>query len=90
MDQVTEDTLEQVYQLEGKVNIGCDPPEMPTAEYIKKHINAYTNANLTCKFAQSRLLERAMGWSVTYIFFLSSLERCGLHFSKELDEWLLN
>ncbi|GAA5855464.1 hypothetical protein JCM5353_002319 [Sporobolomyces roseus] len=37
----------RVYQREGSENVGCDPPKMPTADYIQKHINAYTNPNLT-------------------------------------------
>lgn len=36
----------RVYQRsEGR--IGCDPDDRPTAAYIKKHPNAYNNANLT-------------------------------------------
>ncbi|WOO82796.1 Beta-glucan synthesis-associated protein KRE6 [Vanrija pseudolonga] len=36
----------RVYQKEGG-SVGCDPPERPTADYINRHINAYSNANLT-------------------------------------------
>jgi hypothetical protein len=36
----------RVYQRsDGKV--GCDPPDRPTADYILRHENAYTDANLT-------------------------------------------
>ncbi|KAK6537547.1 hypothetical protein TWF694_011729 [Orbilia ellipsospora] len=37
----------RIYQLEGEEMITCDPPGYPTTDYIKKHINAYTNPNLT-------------------------------------------
>ncbi|TIB72758.1 glycoside hydrolase family 16 protein [Wallemia mellicola] len=37
----------RVYQPSDSINIGCDPPEMPTAAYINRHIEAYSNANLT-------------------------------------------
>ena len=28
-------------------HLGCDPEDMPTADYINRHMEAYTNANLT-------------------------------------------
>lgn len=37
----------RVYQPAGKVNIGCDPKERPTKDYIEQFEKAYTNANLT-------------------------------------------
>ncbi|SNX87331.1 related to KRE6 - glucan synthase subunit [Melanopsichium pennsylvanicum] len=37
----------RVYQPEGQTNIGCDPDDFPTQAYINKHIEAYTNPNLT-------------------------------------------
>ncbi len=37
----------RVYQPQGQVNIGCDPDDFPTQNYINKHIEAYTNPNLT-------------------------------------------
>jgi beta-glucanase (GH16 family) len=38
----------RVYQEESVRNgVTCDPPSHPTSDYINKHINAYTNANLT-------------------------------------------
>ncbi|KAG9019307.1 hypothetical protein FRB90_004020 [Tulasnella sp. 427] len=37
----------RVYQNKNSVNIGCDPQGFPTSAYIAKHIDAYTNANLT-------------------------------------------
>ncbi|BGP42176.1 hypothetical protein JCM10450v2_006266 [Rhodotorula kratochvilovae] len=37
----------RVFQRENAVNVGCDPKEMPTANYIEKHMNAYQNPNLT-------------------------------------------
>ncbi|EIN14053.1 beta-glucan synthesis-associated protein [Punctularia strigosozonata HHB-11173 SS5] len=37
----------RVYQRTDSVNVGCDPPEFPTAAYINQYIDAYTNPNLT-------------------------------------------
>lgn len=37
----------RVYQPTDSINIGCDPPGMPTAAYINKHTEAYSNPNLT-------------------------------------------
>ena len=37
----------RVYQPSNARNVGCDPPDFPTAKYIEKHIEAYTNPNLT-------------------------------------------
>ncbi|TNY22579.1 beta-glucan synthesis-associated protein-domain-containing protein [Rhodotorula diobovata] len=37
----------RVYQREDAVNVGCSPKDMPTADYIANHYNAYTNPNLT-------------------------------------------
>ncbi|KAJ1020204.1 hypothetical protein NDA16_004483 [Ustilago loliicola] len=37
----------RVYQPEGQTNIGCDPEDFPTQTYINRHIEAYTNPNLT-------------------------------------------
>ncbi|KAJ1034868.1 hypothetical protein NDA18_000476 [Ustilago nuda] len=37
----------RVYQPEGQTNIGCDPEDFPTQDYINRHIEAYTNPNLT-------------------------------------------
>jgi hypothetical protein len=37
----------RVYQRPDEKNIGCDPPEFPTAAYINQYIEAYTNPNLT-------------------------------------------
>ena len=37
----------RVYQPAGAINIGCDPPEYPTAAYIEQYAEAYTNPNLT-------------------------------------------
>lgn len=37
----------RVYQPEGQENVGCDPPDYPTKDYINKHMEAYTNANYT-------------------------------------------
>ncbi|TFK27265.1 beta-glucan synthesis-associated [Coprinopsis marcescibilis] len=37
----------RVYQPKNAQNIGCDPIEYPTAEYIKTYERAYTNPNIT-------------------------------------------
>ncbi|QRW00570.1 glycoside hydrolase family 16 protein [Ceratobasidium sp. AG-Ba] len=37
----------RVYQRAGHQNVGCDPPDYPTADYINQHIVAYTNPNIT-------------------------------------------
>jgi hypothetical protein len=37
----------RVYQPANAINIGCDPPDFPTAAYINQYIEAYTNPNLT-------------------------------------------
>ncbi|KAJ7363795.1 glycoside hydrolase family 16 protein [Mycena albidolilacea] len=37
----------RVYQYEDAINIGCDPPDFPTSEYINTYLEAYTNPNLT-------------------------------------------
>ena len=37
----------RVYQPADAVNIGCDPADYPTADYIQQYIEAYTNPNLT-------------------------------------------
>ncbi|KAF8890771.1 beta-glucan synthesis-associated protein SKN1 [Infundibulicybe gibba] len=37
----------RVYQPKDSINIGCDPPDFPTATYINAYPEAYTNNNLT-------------------------------------------
>ncbi|KAJ7678230.1 glycoside hydrolase family 16 protein [Mycena polygramma] len=37
----------RVYQYEDAINIGCDPPDFPTQQYIDTYIEAYTNPLLT-------------------------------------------
>ncbi|THH28900.1 hypothetical protein EUX98_g5283 [Antrodiella citrinella] len=37
----------RVYQRADSLNIGCSPPDYPTADYINNHNEAYTNPNLT-------------------------------------------
>jgi len=36
----------RVYQREGSVNIGCNPQDHPTEDYISNHYEAYTNPQL--------------------------------------------
>ena len=35
------------YQRSDRINIGCDPKDFPTADYIQRHIKAYTDWNMT-------------------------------------------
>ncbi|KAK6465709.1 glucan synthase subunit [Scheffersomyces coipomensis] len=37
----------RVYQPANETNVGCDPADYPTAEYIAQHLNIYENVNLT-------------------------------------------
>ncbi|KIK62288.1 glycoside hydrolase family 16 protein [Collybiopsis luxurians FD-317 M1] len=37
----------RVYQDPQNINIGCDPTDFPTADYINTYLEAYTNPNLT-------------------------------------------
>ncbi|KAH6906184.1 beta-glucan synthesis-associated protein [Coprinopsis sp. MPI-PUGE-AT-0042] len=51
----------RVYQREGvsrREGLNCDPKNRPTADYIKKHINAYTDYNLTTWGSAGYLLPR--------------------------------
>ncbi|KAG8967767.1 hypothetical protein FRC03_009316 [Tulasnella sp. 419] len=42
----------RVYQRKGELNIGCDPEDRPTAQYIQDHLPAFINPNYTT-WAQS-------------------------------------
>ena len=33
----------RVYQRADQINIGCDPADHPTADYINRHYEAYTS-----------------------------------------------
>ncbi|KAJ7188257.1 beta-glucan synthesis-associated [Mycena filopes] len=37
----------RVYQPKSAINIGCNPPNFPTSDYINQYMEAYTNPNLT-------------------------------------------
>lgn len=37
----------RIYQPPRSINLGCDPPGYPTYDYIQKHLDLYTNPNLT-------------------------------------------
>ncbi|KAH9476339.1 Beta-glucan synthesis-associated protein KRE6 [Psilocybe cubensis] len=37
----------RVYQRKGQTNTGCDPKDYPTADYINRHLEAYTDVNMT-------------------------------------------
>ena len=36
----------RVYQRDGETNVGCDPPDYPTQDYINNHYSAYSSAFL--------------------------------------------
>lgn len=38
----------RVYQRAGQTNIGCDPPDYPTTDYINSHYEAYTSLCCSC------------------------------------------
>ncbi|BGP54249.1 hypothetical protein JCM8202_001385 [Rhodotorula sphaerocarpa] len=42
----------RVYQKKGQKNVGCDPKDFPTSDYINNHMDLYTNPNMTM-FSQS-------------------------------------
>ncbi|KAF8599626.1 glycoside hydrolase family 16 protein [Ceratobasidium sp. AG-I] len=37
----------RVYQRKGEKNVGCDPKDYPTTQYIANHLDVYTNPNVT-------------------------------------------
>ncbi|KAJ6538483.1 beta-glucan synthesis-associated [Mycena vulgaris] len=37
----------RVYQRDGETNVGCNPSDYPTSDYINNHYSAYTNPNVT-------------------------------------------
>ncbi|KAL0572856.1 hypothetical protein V5O48_009105 [Marasmius crinis-equi] len=37
----------RVYQREGQTNVGCNPPNYPTSDYINLHMDQYTDINKT-------------------------------------------
>jgi len=37
----------RVYQRKGEKNVGCDPQDYPTTQYIANHMDVYTNPNIT-------------------------------------------
>ncbi|EGW31647.1 uncharacterized protein SPAPADRAFT_62260 [Spathaspora passalidarum NRRL Y-27907] len=37
----------RVYQPKDQINVGCDPDDFPTYDYIQEHLNVYENVNLT-------------------------------------------
>ena len=37
----------RVYQPKNALNVGCDPKEFPTAQYIDTYKEVYTNPNIT-------------------------------------------
>ncbi|KAJ7437784.1 beta-glucan synthesis-associated [Mycena galericulata] len=50
----------RVYQRDGETNIGCNPPDYPTTDYINNHYSAYTSASLFAfitPFSRLRVME---------------------------------
>lgn len=37
----------RVYQHPDKINVGCDPKDYPTSDFIDKYRAAYSNPNIT-------------------------------------------
>ncbi|KAJ7639165.1 beta-glucan synthesis-associated [Roridomyces roridus] len=37
----------RVYQRDGETNLGCDPPDYPTMDYINNHFTVFDNPNIT-------------------------------------------
>ncbi|CAI5758132.1 unnamed protein product [Candida verbasci] len=37
----------RIYQPKDQINLGCDPDDYPTYDYIQQHLNLYENSNLT-------------------------------------------
>ena len=37
----------RIYQPEDQINVGCDPEDYPTYDYIQQHLNLYSNPNIT-------------------------------------------
>ncbi|ESK85956.1 glycoside hydrolase family 16 protein [Moniliophthora roreri MCA 2997] len=37
----------RIYQRRGHTNVGCDPPDYPTTQYIQDHLDQYMNRDLT-------------------------------------------
>lgn len=40
----------RVYQRDGETNVGCDPPDYPTSDYINNHFEAYDSEFSTYVF----------------------------------------
>jgi hypothetical protein len=36
----------RVYQRDGETNVGCNPPDYPTQDYINNHYSAYSSTFL--------------------------------------------
>lgn len=68
----------RVYQAEGGV-VGCDPEDKPTADYIQKHYNAYTNPNLT-------LWSDAGKWRARIRIGIMLSQTFRLHFPQEQSD----
>lgn len=43
----------RVYQREGEVDVGCDPKDHPTGDYIEGHLNAYMNCECLLNYVRS-------------------------------------
>lgn len=49
----------RVYQRKGHTNVGCNPKDYPTTDYINKHLDAYTSTKfiLVGEVVADRLLD---------------------------------
>jgi hypothetical protein len=55
----------RVYQRsDGSGTLGCDPPDMPTKDYIERHMDVYTNPNITT-WAPGKLAHHALDWDLS-------------------------
>ena len=48
----------RVYQKKGSTNVGCDPKNYPTADYINNHLDAYQSKLLIVSSASLYVLTR--------------------------------
>jgi len=44
----------RVYQRKGSSNVGCNPKDFPTTDYINNHLEAYQNTNVTWTWPKPR------------------------------------
>jgi len=53
----------RVYQRsDGSGTLGCDPPDMPTKDYIERHMEVYTNPNITT-WSPGKPFQSLLSWT---------------------------